>query len=90
MAELKQVDENTPNERLAVEEAAFRRLRPQLMARYPGLFVAIYGERVVDQDEDDEALALRLFERFGYVPVYIARVEENPTILEMPSPEVVG
>jgi len=60
------------------------------MGRYAGQHVAFFGGRVVDHDRDDEALAARMFEKFGGAPFYIARVEETPSVYEIPSPEVAG
>ena len=75
---------------LQAEALAFRRKLPQLLARYEGQFVALYGGRVVGHGEDDEALAERIYERLGDVAFYIARVERRPTVYDLPSPEVVA
>ena len=73
----------------AIEEQAFRHKRIHLLRRYAGQFVALYKGRVVGHGVDDEALAQRLFERLGDVPFYIAKVESEPTVYELPSPETV-
>ena|SRR5438046_1164063 len=73
---------------LADERRAFERQRAQLLRRYKGQYVAVYEGRVVDHDPDDEALACRLFVKLGDVPFYIARVEERPTVYDLPSPEI--
>jgi hypothetical protein len=75
---------------LAVERGAFERQRTQLMRRYAGEYVALSGGRVVDHDEDDEALAARMFKKLGNKPFYIARLEQNSTVYELPSPELAG
>ena len=77
-----------PADPLAVERRAFLRQRARLLKRHLGQSVAFYGGRLVDHDEDDEALAARLFAKLGDVPFYIARVEKRPTIYDLPSPEV--
>ena len=74
---------------LAIEEQAFRQRRVHLLRRYAGQFVALYQGRVVGHGMDDEALAQRMFERLGDVPFYIAKVESEPTVYELPSPETV-
>lgn len=79
----------SPEEVLAVEEQAFRRKRSQLLRLYEGQFVALYQGRVVGHGADDEELALRMFEKLGDVPFYIAKVSKKPTVYELPSPEVV-
>ena len=75
---------------LETERRAFQRQRAQLMRRYPGQFVALSGGRVVDHDKEDETLAARMFRKLGDAPFYIARLEDNPTVYEVPSPELMG
>ena len=77
-------------ENLAAERHAFERQREQLMRRYPGQYVALSGGRVVDHDKQDEALAARMFRKFGDAAFYIARLEQRPTIYEVPSPELAA
>jgi len=79
-----------PEEPLAVEEEAFRRKRAQLLRRYEGQFVALYQGRVVGHGTDDEELARQLYEKLGDVSFYIAKVEREPTVYELPSPELVS
>jgi hypothetical protein len=73
----------------AIEEQTFRQKRAYLLRRYAGQFVALYQGRVVGHGADDEALAQSMFERLGDVPFYIAKVESEPTVYELPSPETV-
>ena len=75
---------------LAQEQRAFRRKRTQLLQRYEGQFVALYQGRLVGYGKDDEELALRMFKKFGDAPFYIAKVEKEPMVYELPSPEVVN
>jgi hypothetical protein len=77
-------------EPLANEAQALRRKLPRPLKNYEGQFVALYRGRVVGHGEDDEELAQRMYERLGDVPFYIARVERQPTVYDLPSPEVVG
>lgn len=77
-------------EPLANEAQALRRKLPRLLKDYEGQFVALYRGRVVGHGADDEELAERMYERLGDVPFYIARVERQPTVYDLPSPEVVG
>ena len=72
------------------EAQTFRRKRAQLLQRYEGQFVAFYRGRVVGHGPDDEELARQMYERLGDAPFYIARVEREPTVYELPSPEVTG
>jgi hypothetical protein len=75
---------------LAQEQRAFQRKRTQLLQRYEGQFVALYHGRLVGYGKDDEELALRMFKKFGDAPFYIAKVEKEPTVYELPSPEAVS
>ena len=75
---------------LASERRAFERQRGQLMRRYAGQFVALSGGRVVDHDKEDETLAARMFRKLGDAPFYIARLEDSPTVYEVPSPELTS
>jgi len=79
---------DTPGKALADEEQAFRRQRAKLLDRYEGQFVAFYQGRIVGHDRDDEELARRLFADLGDRPFYIAKVEREPTVYELPSPEL--
>lgn len=79
----------SPAEPFAAEERVLRQKRAQLLRRYAGRFVALYEGRVVGYGTDDEELARRMFEQLGDVSFYIARIEKEPTVYELPSPEVV-
>jgi hypothetical protein len=90
MATSKKQKEREPREEaLVVEERAFYRKRVRLLERYQGQFVALYQGRVVGHGPNDEELARQMFEKFGDVPFFIQRVEKEPTVYEVPSPEVV-
>src|SRR5437667_1196748 len=73
---------------LAAGQKAFERQLPKLLRQYREQFVALLEGRVVDHDADDEALAARMFARFGDAPFYIAHVTQRPRIYDLPSPEV--
>jgi hypothetical protein len=78
-----------PIEPWAAEARTFELKRAQLLQRYQGQFVALYRGRVIGHGLDDEKLAMKLYERVGDVPFYIVRVERQPSVFELPSPEVV-
>ncbi|HEU4344147.1 MAG TPA: DUF5678 domain-containing protein [Candidatus Binatia bacterium] len=90
MATSKKPKESEPREEsLVAEERAFYKRRSRLLKRYEGQFVALYRGRVVGHGPSDEELARQMFEKFGDAPFFIQRVEKEPTIYEVPSPEVV-
>lgn len=69
------------------ERRAFWQLRPSLLATHSEKYVAIHEGRVVDSGEDEIALGLRVYSRFGYVPIYVGYVSpEPPRIVRIPSP----
>lgn len=59
------------------EEAAFYRLHPELWQQYPGQYVAIYNEEVVDHDVDQVSLYLRVKAQYPGQFVWIAPVKET-------------
>jgi len=69
---------------LAAERRSFERQRVQLMRRYAGQFVTLSGGRVVDHDKVDETLAARMLRKLGDAPFHIARLEDSPTVYEVP------
>jgi hypothetical protein len=73
------------------ERQAFCRLLPELLAAHRGQFVAIHEGKVVESGEDKIEVALRAYSRFGYVPIFVSRVEEQPgPAVRIPSPRLVG
>jgi antitoxin (DNA-binding transcriptional repressor) of toxin-antitoxin stability system len=67
------------------ERAAFERLKPELLKTHLGQFVAIVNEQVVDVDTDRVKLVLRVYDRFGYRPIYVQLVEEHLPRRRLPS-----
>jgi len=72
---------------LKAEQAAFLRLKSQLLRSHLGQFVAILGGEVIDSDNDDRALTRRVYARHGYIPIYIDRVTEDPVVKRILSPK---
>ncbi len=88
MASTRKVHKPSAEDPLVANEAAFRQQLPRLRRRYDGQYVALSQGRVVAHGPDDEELAQRLFVKLGDRPFYIARVEREPTIHELPAPEL--
>lgn len=70
------------------EDAAFKRLLPQLLQDCPGVFVAVHKGRVIDKDANDFALARRIDETHRSEFVLIRRVSGEVFDDHLPSPEV--
>ncbi|MGA9351709.1 MAG: DUF5678 domain-containing protein [Anaerolineae bacterium] len=66
------------------ERQAFEGLKPELLRAYQGQWVAIYQGKVVEAGEDRSQVLDRVYDRFGYVPVYVQQVEEQPRVYKLP------
>src|SRR5579862_8087308 len=67
-----------PRSKWESEYWAFLRMLPQLLTTHRGQYVAVHEGKVVDSGEDKIALALRVYDNIGYVPMHIGRVLEKP------------
>ena len=73
------------------EFRAFLRMRPSLLRAHRNKFVAIHRGKVVDSGDDKVALGLRVYTKYGYVPIYVGRVSPRPArVVRMPSPRRVS
>ena len=74
----------------AHEQRAFLRLRPALLRSHRNKYVAIYRGKLVDCGKDEIALGLRVYAKFGYVPIYVGRVSDEPQqVVRIPSPRLL-
>ena|SRR5437762_2094500 len=64
----------------------YRANRPTLLQRYRGEYVAIVDATVVDHGRDFNALAARVFARFGNRNIYIPRVQAAEPTARIRSP----
>jgi uncharacterized protein DUF5678 len=66
------------NARFEQEVAAYVAMHRQLMEKYEGKWVAIYGGQVIDADVDDVALFDRVIDRYGEeAPIFFHKVTGN-------------
>ncbi len=72
------------------EREAFLKVRDKLIQdpRYRGRYVAFFQNALVGCDEDKGRLAKSVYEKYGYVPIYIDRVVAGERHVEVPSPEL--
>jgi hypothetical protein len=49
-----------------------------------GQYVAVHEGQVADSDTDDIALIQRVHARFGYVPICVGLVTDQPPLLHIP------
>jgi hypothetical protein len=71
------------------EQEAFERLKPELLRTHRGQCVAILNGQVVESGSDKIEVLDRVYERFGYRPVYVQWVEERPRVYKVPHRKVV-
>ena len=84
-AYLRQMERET----IKAEAEAFRSMHAKLAEKYLGQYVAIHGGKVVDNDEDFQALHGRIRQRFGRQPVLLRQVEiEAERVLTFRSPRL--
>ena len=82
-----------PMDKWERERHAFHRLLPCLLKTHRGLHVAIHEEQVVESGADKLDVGKRAYARFGYVPIFVGLVTDQPPIpVRLPSPRscVVG
>ena len=76
-------------EKIKAEAEAFRQLHPELVKQYLGRYVALHQGKVVDHDENFQALHQRIRRRFGRQPVLLRRVTPEPErVLVIRSPRL--
>jgi dCTP deaminase len=70
------------------EKRAFERLKKELMKRYRGQYVVIREEKAVLFGHNKTELAKKAYQQFGYVPLYIDLLEDEPEVVHLPSPRI--
>lgn len=71
------------------EQRAFRTLLPDLLRLHRDQYVAIHEGQVVESGIDKLEVARRAYSRFGYVPIYVSRVSDEPIApVRVPSPRL--
>jgi hypothetical protein len=71
------------------ERHAFLQLLPTLLQTHRGKYVAIHDGQVVDSDSKLIPMALRVYERHGYVPIYMDLVTEQPPVVRIPHYRII-
>ncbi len=65
-------------EKLDQEIAAYTALHPHLLTTYPGQWVAIHNQNVVDHDVDGAVLYRRIRIKYGRTSVLIRQIKAHP------------
>jgi hypothetical protein len=72
------------------EQQSFWRQLPELLKVHRGQYVAIHNGNVVESGADKLAVAERAYARFGYVPIFVHLVSDEPqSLARVPSPRLV-
>jgi len=81
-----------PHFKVQQNHGTFERMLPELLAKYRNLVVAIHNDQVVEIGRPGESVAKvagRVYDRMGYVPVYVQRVTETPQVYKITGPRLV-
>ena len=68
---------------------AFQRLKPELLKKHKGQWVAIVDEQVVAVGSTSQAVLTDALERYGDVPMCIEEVLEQPRVYCISGPRVI-
>jgi Family of unknown function (DUF5678) len=79
-----------PHPKWQREYEAFQKMLPELLQHYRDKYVAIHEGKVVDFGNDQIEVAMRAYKTFGYVPIYVGLVTDQPIPpVRIPSPRLV-
>ena len=67
-----------PRNKWESEYRAFLQMLPELLKTHRGQYVAVHDGRAVDFGDDELALASRVWATYGYVPLHIDLVTDQP------------
>lgn len=72
------------------EREAFLKIRDKLIAdpSYKGKYVAVFQGAIVGCEEDKGRISKNVYEKYGYIPIYIDKVVPDRRHVEVPSPEL--
>jgi hypothetical protein len=72
------------------EAEAFDRLKPMLLEKYAGHYVAVYQGQVVASGSDKFEVQQQVHDQFGEVPCFIERVEPDYEMRVARMPSLIG
>ena len=79
-----------PEDKWRREQRAFQRLLADLLKTHRGQYAAIHDEHMVESGADKLAVAGRAYARFGYVPIFVGLVTDQPPApIRMPTPRLL-
>jgi hypothetical protein len=76
-----------PDDKWRQEQRAFHKLLPELLRTHRDQFVAIHEGQIAESGTDKLKVAERAYARFGYVPIFVSLVTNQPRKpIRIPSP----
>ncbi len=66
------------HQKIHQEVKAFETMHADLVLLYHGKYIAMHHKKVVDSGRDARQLYLRVRQKYGYVPILIRQVREQP------------
>ena len=79
----------TPDPEFEKQWNAFQRMKPDLLQKYPGQWVAVVNEQIAAVGPDFSSVAEKVEQEFGNVPRCIGEVLETPKIYRMTTRRVI-
>ncbi len=80
-----------PQSKWEREYRAFLQKLPELLKTHRGKYVAFHEGQMVDSGDDELALASRVWDKYGYVPIHVGLVTDQPLRpVRMPSFRIVS
>lgn len=70
------------------ENAAYKRMKSDLLKTHKDKFVAIHNGAVVDSDTDEAHLSERIYSKFGERTILITQVTETPRVYHVNSTQL--
>jgi hypothetical protein len=74
---------------LEQDRAAYLRLKDELLKTHRGQYVGFKDGEFVGSDLDWSTLVERMYDRFGYVPIYVKKVEAQERVCRVSGPRRV-
>ncbi len=65
-------------EKVEKEQAVSERIRPSLLKKYRGQYVAVHNGEVVEHAPDLRALRSKVFAHYGHMPILHTQVTDEP------------
>ncbi len=84
---ISETKETSVIQRIKQEEQIFEMMKQDLLSdpKYKGNYIAMFEGRIIAFDQNERDLLKKIYQKHGYVPVYVQKVEDMK-VEEIPSP----